>query len=519
MGSAELNENGKRVKHCFTRKEVMHRFIHSGDYVYSNKSYRTSGKYNWLFALTLNKNADENTITHNWGWEYNSNARNCIAVINRDIKAILVNTSFFKRSDELLMSIPDDYQVFLTDNTIANPHIFSTGELAEAIKLHAKYITKAFVNDRLSEFYSVIQGKKLVVHKSVNDVFKRPKNQASYNWWYKYVNYGTIYDFVKKYNVKKLDWYDTPLYDILDVENQVDWSKRNWLKVKCPSVKAIITNKVFNKREKLKLEQSYFYGLYCRGYGISRKKLEDCWNDAYNEDKLKALFDKRNIKVDLKNKTNLISWKDGIKLYARTLESNTKKLLEANIAKSNNNYNKAIDEYNNIHYAERLNSWRDFKSPKFWSTFIEYDSFVVDSYRYGTGHWIKSRMYARTKFSNVQLRYRKDKNNSKYDIVETSNQAHVTLEQAIKMYKLYKCTIAKDDTKTCHIIKHNFNDKHINVGLYNLRAIEYRQKQTDAGKLLDKWEYVVVIGCHHIWIDDFIDFVKYYNLEAEFGIN
>lgn len=57
------------------------------------------------------------------------------------------------------------------------------------------------------------------------------------------------------------------------------------------------------------------------------------------------------------------------------------------------------------------------------------------------------------------------------------------------------------------------------VGLYNLRSIEFRQKQTDNHKLLDKLEYVVVIGCHHIWIDDFMSFVKYYNLEDKFGIN
>ena len=38
MGSAELKENGKRVKHCFPRKEVYHRWIHDDTYVYSNQT-------------------------------------------------------------------------------------------------------------------------------------------------------------------------------------------------------------------------------------------------------------------------------------------------------------------------------------------------------------------------------------------------------------------------------------------------------------------------------------------------
>ena len=42
--------------------------------------------------------------------------------------------------------------------------------------------------------------------------------------------------------------------------------------------------------------------------------------------------------------------------------------------------------------------------------------------------------------------------------------------------------------------------------------------KTDDGKLLDKWEWCVVIGCHYIWIDDFMDFIKYYNLYDIFDI-
>nr|DAG91740.1 MAG TPA: hypothetical protein [Crassvirales sp.] len=519
MESAELKENGKRVRHCFPRKEVYHRWIHDGTYVYSNQNYIVSGKYDWLFAFRLNKNADRNTITYSWNSKLDYNAYCCVAVINRDTKTILVNTSFLKRSDELIGSIPDDYQVFLTEETITNPHILSTGELSEVIKIHAKYIIKVFVDRLLAELYGVLEGKRKVVHQDINSLFKYKKEHYIYQNWYKYADYSKIYDFVNKYKVKQYDWYNKPLDNVISIRDNFNWSKYTYYDVPFPSLKQIINGTVFTKKEKLKLEQSYFYGLYCRGYGISRKELETHWNDDYNKDKLKALFDKHNIAINLDNRSELIKWKDGIKLYAKVVENVTRNTLEANIRKSNDNYNKAVEQYNNQHYEERLKDWRDFSTSKCYNTYITYNRFVVDSFKRGVGSWVTDKLYPKIKFNNIQLRYRKNKNNPEYDIVETSNNASVTLDQAIMMYKLYKRITLNDNPQEGIMIKHEFNNRNIKVGLYNLRSIEFRQKQTDNHKLLDKWEYVVIIGCHHIWIDDFMSFVKYYNLEDKFGIN
>ncbi len=519
MESAELKENGKRVRHCFPRREVYHRWIHDDTLVYSNQRYVVSGKYDWLFAFNINKNANRHTITYGWEYTCDYNARNCIAVINRDIKAILVNTSFFKRSDELIGSIPDDYQVFLTEETITNPHILSTGELSEVIKVYAKYLIKNFIDRQLIECYGVLKGRRKLVHTDFNSLFKCKDERYVYQNWYKYVDYDRIYNFVKKYKVKHYDWYNKPFDDIISIRDDFDWSNYTYYDVPCPSLKKIITGTVFNKKEKLKLEQSYFYGLYCRGYGISRKELETHWNDDYNEDKLRALFNKRNISINLNNRPELIKWKDGIKLYAKVVDANTRKALDDNIHKSSNNYNKAIEQYNNQHYEEKLKNWRDFRPNNHYNNYVEYNKFVVTSFKHCTGKWTTDRIYPRIRFNNIQLRYKKDRLGPKYDLVETSNNASVTLDQAVLMYNLYKHTIFNDNPQEGIIIKHEFNNRNIKIGLYNLRYIEFRQKQTDNGKLLDKWTYVVVIGCHRIWIDDFMSFVKYYNLENKFGIN
>lgn len=35
---------------------------------------------------------------------------------------------------------------------------------------------------------------------------------------------------------------------------------------------------------------------------------------------------------------------------------------------------------------------------------------------------------------------------------------------------------------------------------------------------LDKVDWCIVIGCHYIWYEDILDFIKYYKLEKDFGI-
>ena len=116
-------------------------------------------------------------------------------------------------------------------------------------------------------------------------------------------------------------------------------------------------------------------------------------------------------------------------------------------------------------------------------------------------------------FSNTQLRLTNNR-----QTVNTSKQANVSLEDAIKMWKFYiAITKGRVGIEGQPIII-RLEDRHYNVGIYNLRAIQYNRKKTDDGKLLDKWEWCVVIGCHYIWIDDFMDFITYYNLYDIFDI-
>ena len=64
----------------------------------------------------------------------------------------------------------------------------------------------------------------------------------------------------------------------------------------------------------------------------------------------------------------------------------------------------------------------------------------------------------------------------------------------------------------------NFDNFNIRCGYYKLNWFKYTNKVTDTNIPLNYKEWCICIGCHHIWLDDFIDFVHYYHLEKDFGI-
>lgn len=48
MEGAEPKTKTKRIRHCYPRQEVYHRFIHDNEYYYSNKAHAISSKGNYL---------------------------------------------------------------------------------------------------------------------------------------------------------------------------------------------------------------------------------------------------------------------------------------------------------------------------------------------------------------------------------------------------------------------------------------------------------------------------------------
>ena len=273
------------------------------------------------------------------------------------------------------------------------------------------------------------------------------------------------------------------------------------------------------------INKKSFYTKSCYGRGISYKLVEQNWNkpiDKISFEDLGSKFKHPMSWDDIKVKP--ATWNDGVKVIYESIVSHYKIIDEINKKKSEEYYQEALAKVKQINESSNLvNNWREGKHIKnktveyqYWrdNTIVEYQSWIK-SYKEGIpGHWITSSIYIKDiTFSNTQLRLTNNR-----QTVNTSKYANVSLEDAIKMWKFY-IAITKDRVGIeGQPIMIRLEDRHYNVGIYNLRAIQYNQKKTDDGKLLDKWEWCVVIGCHYIWIDDFMDFIKYYNLYSIFDI-
>lgn len=82
------------------------------------------------------------------------------------------------------------------------------------------------------------------------------------------------------------------------------------------------------------------------------------------------------------------------------------------------------------------------------------------------------------------------------------------------MYKMFKIYRANNPNCTSWTTS-DFGK--VNVGIYNLRFIIYKDKVTDSGINLGRKEWCIQIGCHSLWLDDVEDFIRYYHLEDKFN--
>lgn len=515
MESAELKGKVKRVKHRFRRKELYHQWIHEDRYVYCADTYSLTGIGNYLFIGNVSDTYTNTQIENYWhGWL----AEKCLAVIDRINHRILINTRFNAHTYDLYRAVPDNYEIFYTDKDITTPSIFSTGELDEVLQTYAKYLISNFIYTYLTEEYAYLIGRTKVLH---DDYLYKLKDSTDIpiHHYATECSYTAIKGFVSRYKLKKKSWYNKVFDGTIRLYLYRGWSKSQTFEVPYISLKSIIDRTIFNEDESFILYQGYFYTTYCYGYGISFKDMKHYWNDAYNKKYFDKLLKRNNISTTLDNE-NPISWQEAVIKYKHIIDNNNKAISIRNIEQSNKNEQEA-KEY--LHRTCAHISVEGFREHQLHgSNYIDcrftapYRKYVIDSYKKGLGHWIDSKVYHYHTFDNIQLRL----DNSKH-FIQTTRQASVSLEEGIKMYQLYKRIADRHiycQEEHKEFIQ-RFEDKHINVGIYNLRAIMYRQKRTDNNVLLDKWEWCIVIGCHYIWIDDFMDFIDYYDLYDEFNIN
>ncbi len=496
MNGAEPKTKSKRIRHCYPRQEVYHRFIHDSEYYYSNQAHAISSKGNYLALGDIGKNKSISDIENYW---YSGGS--IFAVIDRENKKILVSHKYTDRVHELLNAIPDDYKVFHCKDNIPFYNILHYDNIDTLAKLHLQYSIECYVERCLFPFYAVCNGKK-ILHSDIDSI-----NEEPYHRCYFFYEYKHIEEFVKKYKVKRRTWYNEVLNDKFKfcIYYPDSWC---YTTIKLPTVKQILTDTVFTKAQKEIFRKRYFYTKYCYGKGISFTDVEKYWNKEVLSQEMYDYFNKHNIYWLPEYYTEqCITWNDYVIRFNEIDKNCRDKYIQENIAKSNQN-RKEAEEKAKVYISQEgiVNNWR--KGNHIQNDRITFKEFCPSKSRNQRGFWRYSYIHTNNiGFQNTQLKLINNE-------IITSRHARVPIEDGIRIFKLLlKCI---DTNKLTGETRFTFKDKVISVGIYNFRSISYCTKTTDDGRTLDYKTWLVKIGCHNLWLDDIEDFIKYYHLENRF---
>lgn len=506
MTDAESKVKKCRIRHCYPRREVYHRWIHSPEYVYSDHECLVSGKFNYLRCRNIGKFVKDEDIKETWSYH----KQFIIAVIDRENKKICISTKYYKWYMELVKSLPDDYEIFLCLDTIPCFDILTAEKREILCKEHLRTATSIYTEHILTPFYNVLEGKK-VLHRDINNL------PSYYCYCGKKLNKEYIYNFVKKYKVKRYSWYKESLNPEFKLHNYYpdSWSV---LTIELPSVKKILTGTVFTKYQKELFEKRYFYTKYCFGKGISFKDVERYWNVPCDHSTAKAFFDKRHCYWLDDYDNGCKTWNNFVIRFNQVDKNRYEVYIEEQVKKSNENLLEAQRQAALMLNGSRpVDLWRENNTRQLSTKGVKYRKFVRPVSRNKYGHWIDAYIYAGNNitFENIQLRLTKDR---KY--IETSRNASVPYDSAKELW--HKFIIWINSNNVAKNPWFTFGDKNIKVGIYNLRFIRYRMKCTDNGKILydengkSTLDWLIQIGCHSIWLTDVLDFINYYKLEKDF---
>lgn len=482
MESAEQKPK-KRVRHLFPRKEIYHRFVHSDEYAYTpDKGIRCSCIGNYLISGIIPK---YNTIQDfEEMWYYNRTRM--IAIIDRIHKRILINTSFKNHCWELERAVPSNWDIYYTRYIIPDKDILSN--LKKLYKIHAKELIERWVDSDLS-YYFILNGTSRNLYSNIDD------NNKSY-----YIK--NIIKFVNDKCISRYKFYRECLDDNYHISI---WNGLNRIEfdIKLPSLKQLVENKVFNKTEILFLQQKYFWTKYCYCNNIPFKDVVIYWNKPiYKDDAIKYLK-KRIAILNTDWFTTETTWNEFVITAIDTDRKITRNIIQDNIDKSAQNRLEALQKLKSI--TNTIEDWRNFQTH---SDKVEYRRYIPPRNNKESGKWVDDYVSKFNAFEHIQLRLDKSKTR-----IQTSNNAQVSLESGIAMYKLFNKLI---QYKPKEILFTSNDFGNINVGIYNLRFIAYKDK-IDKNNIKHK-EWVIQIGCHDLWLDDINEFIHYYKLEDKFGL-
>ena len=476
------------IKHSFKKAEIFHEWIyctHNEPIYYNGKDYGKSitGIGNYLFAGDK-KHLTIESIKEDF-------PRVCVAVIDRIKKEVIVDKSYIC-SNNLLMDVPNDYSIFLTYKKLEYNSLEDT---ESKLRNHLSYLIEILYKHGLRcELISI--NSKALYHGIIEYIYDKDRN--GYKTYY-----GNIIDFIDKYKIKKYKFYKENIVKEVDISRYNGWTKLNSLTVSCKTPKEIYEKKIFTKEELDTLEKKSFYTKYCYGEGISLSDVYKYWDSKFD----KEVHTKGHFAfTDTIYNNDIDSWRDYVKARKRASDlwkSNHNKSVRE---ESRRNRDNAIIAYLNKNNYKSLGD--HFRKTGSISIPIEFKGITYIKNRISLG-MIKDYI---SFIDRVQLKLSKD---NKY--VETSRSCVVSLEDAIRLFRIFRVVVERNSNVEEFDI--DYRSKQIMCGRYQLLKI-YKSKKIDIIVNPDEEtpQNIIVIGCHYIWYQDVVEFIKYYKLEKEFGL-
>ena len=485
-----------RKRYIVDFHEGLYHFIHSADLVIYNKSYNTSyvafGNYLYKINTRLKDVEDINDPD-----KYHIGRSNyCIAVIDREHKRICISdrTAY---TYYVSNAVPDDWEKTFVYGAVRSFWINGKNNDYTFCLNVCKWIVQKLLINYADEL-AVVYNNKQTINKdicipTIGNEFKE-----------------TIKLLLDKYNLASFWFYEKPITDSLYVDYYQGWNKKWFAINKLPTIKEIYKNKVFSKEEQTYIIQRKFYTNYCRGFGIPFKEVVKHWKDI---DGISILHSNiRDIYRHL-----YPTWKEAVILNAKYKDDQDEQFIINANKQSIDNRKRAIFEHINKGEVKNIvNNWRENNVKLPFN--IKYKKYVVTNNaskgRYVYGKWVdKIEQIVSLPFDYVQLKYDATK-----DIITTSKGAKVRLADAIYLWNLYKETIKTQKVytdKKYQYIAVNLANENLKCGIYPIIGIYHNLKYINSDNT-NYYCWNVVIGCHTIWIDDFVDFIEYYKLQKYF---
>lgn len=487
-----------RKRYIVDFHEGLHCFVHSADLVIYNKRKFDSyvGFGNFLYNIKT-RLKDISDVTDPYRYHI-GRGDYCIAVIDREKKRICISDRHY-HTYYLKQAVPDDWEVTYVNGSVKAFYLLGKTNNYYFCKAVCEWIVDKVVSD-YSDEYAVLYKYKQTINKDicVPNIGNEHKE--------------TIKLLLDKYNLAEFWFYKEAITDNVYVDYYQGWRKKFFNLTKVPTIEEIYENKVFSKDEQTYIIQRKFYTDFCRGCGVSFKDVVEHWED---KDGMAVLM------PVLVNKYEHLkpNWKEAIIANARHTDQSNENFVIRGNAESKENRDKAILAHisANTGIRDLLTAWRE-NSIKVPFT-VTYKSYKVTNHpskgRYVCARWVdKKETIYNLPFKYVQLKYDADK-----EIITTSKGAKVRLNDAILLWKVYKRSIRSGnvETRSPHndFIAIHLANKNIKCGIYNVIGIYRNLKRHDTTNA-PYYEWNVIIGCHTIWIDDFINFVKYYKLQKYF---